>query len=218
MSPRPSPPEPALSSPLTRPAGPPQDTSVASRVGSQLAGVAGLASVAEGTPSHEGEHVERRRTGSARRRCASEVGVVQLDVPRDRDSTFELQVVQQRARWLPGVVESVISLAPTGLTIGKGQAQLAKVHRAEVREPVSRIGAFAVAFPSMGGGHCHTRRSTGRCPPSMMGPLGPIGVQGARSRAFWTANSSSVSAPDSRSCPRRTSSSVVDGELAAPRT
>jgi putative transposase len=49
----------------------------------------------------------------------TEVGPVDLDVPRDRDSSFEPQLVKKRQRRLHGVDEMVISLAAKGLTTGE---------------------------------------------------------------------------------------------------
>jgi hypothetical protein len=45
----------------------------------------------------------------------TEVGPVELDVPRDRDGTFEPRIVPKRARRLGGVDELVISLVAKGL-------------------------------------------------------------------------------------------------------
>ena len=46
-------------------------------------------------------------------------GQVELDVPRDRDGTFEPQIVKKRQRRLTGVDEIVLSLYAKGLTTGE---------------------------------------------------------------------------------------------------
>jgi putative transposase len=70
----------------------------------------------------------------------TEVGEVALDVPRDRDGSFEPQIVRKRQRRLAGVDELVISLAAKGLTTGEVAAHLADVYGAEVsRDTISRI-------------------------------------------------------------------------------
>src|SRR3978361_546771 len=46
-------------------------------------------------------------------------GQVQIDVPRDRDGTFEPQIVRKRQRRLTGVGEIVLSLYAKGLTTGE---------------------------------------------------------------------------------------------------
>jgi putative transposase len=46
-------------------------------------------------------------------------GQVELDVPRDRDGSFEPQIVKKRQRRLSGVDEIVLSLYAKGLTTGE---------------------------------------------------------------------------------------------------
>ena len=70
----------------------------------------------------------------------TEVGEVELDVPRDRDGSFKPQIVKKRQRRLAGVDELVISLAAKGLTTGEIAAHFADVYGAEVsRDTISRI-------------------------------------------------------------------------------
>jgi hypothetical protein len=67
-------------------------------------------------------------------------GQVQLDVPRDRDGTFEPQIVRKRQRRLTGVDEIVLSLYAKGLTTGEISAHFAEIYGASVsKETVSRI-------------------------------------------------------------------------------
>jgi putative transposase len=54
----------------------------------------------------------------------TEVGPVEIDVPRDRDATFEPKIVVKRKRRLSGVDELVISLSAKGLTTGEVAAHL----------------------------------------------------------------------------------------------
>jgi len=70
----------------------------------------------------------------------SEVGEVELDVPRDRDGSFEPQIVKKRQRRLSGVDQLVVSLAAKGLTTGEIAAHFADVYGANVsRDTISRI-------------------------------------------------------------------------------
>ena len=70
----------------------------------------------------------------------TEVGPVEIDVPRDRDATFEPRIVGKRKRRLSGVDELVISLSAKGLTTGEVAAHLAEVYGAEVsRQTISTI-------------------------------------------------------------------------------
>jgi transposase-like protein len=58
----------------------------------------------------------------------TEVGEVEIDTPRDRDGSFEPQIVKKRQRRLSGVDELVISLAAKGLTTGEIAAHFADVY------------------------------------------------------------------------------------------
>jgi transposase-like protein len=70
----------------------------------------------------------------------TEVGEVEIDVPRDREGSFEPKIVKKRQRRLAGVDELVISLAAKGLTTGEIAAHLADVYGAEVsKDTISRI-------------------------------------------------------------------------------
>jgi len=67
-------------------------------------------------------------------------GHVQLDVPRDRDGSFEPVIVKKRQRRLNGVDEIVLSLYAHGLTTGEICAHFAQIYGASVsKETVSRI-------------------------------------------------------------------------------
>lgn len=62
----------------------------------------------------------------------TEVGPVEIEVPRDRAGSFEPQIVKKRQRRLPGVDEMVLSLSARGLTRGEISAHLAEVYGVEV--------------------------------------------------------------------------------------
>lgn len=67
-------------------------------------------------------------------------GPVQIDVPRDREGTFEPKIVAKRQRRLTGVDELVLSLYAKGLTTGEISAHFAEIYGASVsKETVSRI-------------------------------------------------------------------------------
>ena len=67
-------------------------------------------------------------------------GQVDIEVPRDRASTFEPQIVKKRQRRLSGVDEIVLSLYAKGLTTGEISAHFAEIYGASVsRETISRI-------------------------------------------------------------------------------
>ena len=67
-------------------------------------------------------------------------GQVQIEVPRDRDGSFQPQIVKKRQRRLTGVDEIVLSLYAKGLTTGEISAHFAEIYGASVsRETISRI-------------------------------------------------------------------------------
>src|SRR5215212_2588437 len=67
-------------------------------------------------------------------------GQVEIEVPRDRDGSFEPQIVKKRQRRLTGVDEIVLSLYAKGLTTGEISAHFAEIYGASVsRETISRI-------------------------------------------------------------------------------
>jgi transposase-like protein len=80
------------------------------------------------------------RNGTRSKTVLTDVGPVEIDVPRDRDASFEPKIVAKRQRRLGGVDEMVISLAAKGLTTGEISAHLAEVYGAEVsRQTISTI-------------------------------------------------------------------------------
>jgi transposase-like protein len=80
------------------------------------------------------------RNGARPKTVITEAGPVEVEVPRDRDGTFEPKIVPKRARRLAGVDDMVISLVAKGLTTGEVQAHLAEVYGASVsRETISKI-------------------------------------------------------------------------------
>jgi transposase-like protein len=74
------------------------------------------------------------------------VGPVEIDVPRDRDGTFEPVLVRKRQRRLDGIDQIVLSLTARGLTTGEISAHFAEVYGASVgKDTISRITEQVVA-------------------------------------------------------------------------
>lgn len=67
-------------------------------------------------------------------------GHVEIEVPRDRDGTFDPVIVKKRQRRLNGVDEIVLSLYANGLTTGEISAHFSQIYGASVsKETISRI-------------------------------------------------------------------------------
>jgi putative transposase len=87
-----------------------------------------------------GRNSGNSRNGTRSKTVLTEIGPVEIEVPRDRAGTFEPKLVRKRQRRLTGVDDLVISLVAKGLTTGEVCAHLAEVYGAEVsRDTVSRI-------------------------------------------------------------------------------
>jgi Transposase, Mutator family/Cro/C1-type HTH DNA-binding domain len=64
-------------------------------------------------------------------------GPVEIDVPRDRESSFEPVIVAKRQQRLSGIDDLVISLSAKGLTHGEISAHLAEIYGAQMSKPAS---------------------------------------------------------------------------------
>jgi putative transposase len=80
------------------------------------------------------------RNGARAKTVLTDVGPVEIGVPRDREGSFEPQIVRKRQRRLSGVEDLVLSLSAKGLTTGEISAHLAEVYGAQVsRQTISTI-------------------------------------------------------------------------------
>ncbi|MFI0243123.1 IS256 family transposase [Streptomyces sp. NPDC016845] len=80
------------------------------------------------------------RNGTRSKTVLTDIGPVEIDVPRDREGSFGPAIVQKRQRRLTGVDEMILSLSAKGLTHGEISAHLAEVYGADVsRTTISTI-------------------------------------------------------------------------------
>ena len=80
------------------------------------------------------------RNGSRSKTVLTEIGPVEIEVPRDRDGSFEPVIVPKRKRRLDGIDEIVLSLSARGLTTGEIAAHFEEVYGARVsKDTISRI-------------------------------------------------------------------------------
>jgi transposase-like protein len=95
-------------------------------------------------PDRESTNV---RNGTRSKTVISDAaGEVEVNVPRDRESTFEPQIVKKRQRRLTEVDEIVLSLYARGMTSGDISAHFAEIYGASVsKETISRITDKVVA-------------------------------------------------------------------------
>src|SRR5919205_1434762 len=72
------------------------------------------------------------RNGTRTKTVLTEVGPVDIEVPRDRDGSFDPVVVRKRQRRLDGIDQIVLSLTARGLTTGEIAAHFAEIYGAKV--------------------------------------------------------------------------------------
>ncbi len=88
----------------------------------------------------EGRGTGNSRNGTTPKTVKTEIGEVELAVPRDRAGTFEPVTVPKHQRRLDGLSGNVISLYAKGLTTGEIQAHLEEIYDTTVsRETISKI-------------------------------------------------------------------------------
>ncbi|QSE77699.1 IS256 family transposase [Rhodococcus koreensis] len=87
-----------------------------------------------------GRNGENSRNGRRTKTVLTEIGPVQIQVPRDTDASFDPQIVKKRQRRLTGVDEIILSLSAKGLTTGEIAAHFDDVYGASVsKETISKI-------------------------------------------------------------------------------
>jgi transposase-like protein len=87
-----------------------------------------------------GRNTGNSRNGSTPKTVTTEIGEVELRVPRDRNASFEPATVRKGQRRLDGLTGNIVSLYAKGMTTGDIQAHLAEIYGTEVsRDTISRI-------------------------------------------------------------------------------
>jgi transposase-like protein len=87
-----------------------------------------------------GHNSGNSRNGTRTKTVLTEIGPIEIEVPRDRAGSFEPVVVPKRKRRLGGVDEMVLSLSAKGLTHGEICAHLEEIYGAKVsKESITRI-------------------------------------------------------------------------------
>jgi putative transposase len=80
----------------------------------------------------EGRGAENSRNGYGQKTLQNDSGPIQVEVPRDRNSSFEPQLVKKRQRRLEGFDEKVLALYARGLSTRDIQGQLEELYGTEV--------------------------------------------------------------------------------------
>jgi putative transposase len=100
---------------------------------------------------YEPHAVEGRNSGNSRngrypRQVITDVGPVEVLMPRDRNGSFDPVTVPKHARRLDGLTDQVVSLYAKGMTTGEIQAHLFEIYGTDIsRETISKITDTIVA-------------------------------------------------------------------------
>jgi len=94
------------------------------------------------------EHLERekdqgasnRRNGASEKTLHTDHGPTRIAVPRDRDATFEPQLVPKHATRIKGLDDKILALYARGLSTRDIQSELAELYGTEISAPlISRV-------------------------------------------------------------------------------
>ena len=72
------------------------------------------------------------RNGTSRKKVKADIGEIELEVPRDRQSTFEPKIVPKGQTRFPGFDEKILSMYARGMTTRDIQAHLEEMYQVEV--------------------------------------------------------------------------------------
>jgi len=93
-----------------------------------------------GYPKHGTSDGSNARNGTRSKTVLTDIGPVQIAVPRDTAGTFTPTIVKKRQRRLSRVDEMVLSLTAHGMTTGEVSAYFAEIYGASVsKDTVSKI-------------------------------------------------------------------------------
>lgn len=81
-----------------------------------------------GYDKHSKSSIKNSRNGYTSKKLRTKQGDIEIDVPRDRDSSFEPQVVPKRAKMIDGIENVIISLYAKGMTVSDIEDQLSEVY------------------------------------------------------------------------------------------
>jgi len=82
--------------------------------------------------SPDGDHSGNSRNGKSSKKIIDANGEYGIDVPRDRNGTFEPQFVRKRQVRMPDFDEKVLALYATGLTTRQIEASLKEIYGVDV--------------------------------------------------------------------------------------
>ncbi|BBJ29123.1 transposase, mutator type (plasmid) [Athalassotoga saccharophila] len=89
---------------------------------------------------YKSKMTDNSRNGKSKKTVMSKYGETEIEVPRDRNSDFEPQVVKKRQRDISGIEDRIISMYANGMTFSEIGNQIEDIYGAELsNETLSRI-------------------------------------------------------------------------------
>jgi len=86
------------------------------------------------------EHESNRRNGKRAKTLRSDHGPMKVDVPRDREGTFEPKIVPKHQREWKGFDDKILSMYALGMTVRDIQRHLEDIYQVEVsKDLISRV-------------------------------------------------------------------------------
>ena len=86
------------------------------------------------------EGQSNRRNGKRSKTLRSDVGAIPVEVPRDREGTFEPQIVGKHERHFSGFDDKILSMYARGMSVRDIQGHLEEIYSVEVSpELISRV-------------------------------------------------------------------------------
>jgi transposase-like protein len=114
--------------------------------------------------AHEEQASKNHRNGTSPKTVLAPGGELQLDVPRDRLSSFEPKLVAKHQRRMPGFDDHVISMYARGMTVREIQGHLLELYGTEVSpDLISTITDEVIEEESRNGNSGRWRRCTRSC-------------------------------------------------------
>lgn len=100
---------------------------------------------------HQQSNNPNYRNGKTTKTIKTEYGEAQIQVPRDRDSTFEPQIVPKRSRFAKGIESMVVSLYAKGMSNADIEEQLRelydfKISTSTISKITDKINADVIAW------------------------------------------------------------------------
>ena len=103
------------------------------------------------------------RNGKSAKTVLTDVGALRIDVPRDREGTFEPQLIGKHERRFTGFDDKIIAMYARGMTVREIQGFLAEMYSVDVSpDLISRV-TDEVMSESRPGRHARWSRCTRSC-------------------------------------------------------